>query len=35
MRGGEGHMERERETQADFVLSVEPNVGPDLTTLRS
>ena len=33
MGGAEG--EEERESQADSPLSVEPNVGLDLTTLRS
>ena len=31
----EGQRERERETQADSMLSVEPNAGLYLTTLRS
>ena len=33
--GGEEQRERERETQADSAQSTEPNVGLDLTTLRS
>ena len=32
---GEGQRDRERETAADPVLSVEVNVGLDLKTLRS
>ena len=31
----EGQTQRERESQADPVLSVEPNLGLDLMTLRS
>ena len=31
----EGQRERERESEADFILSAEPNVGLDLMTLRS
>jgi len=31
----EGQREREREFQADSMLSMEPDMGLDLTTLRS
>ena len=33
--GGEGEEEKERWSQADSVLSAEPDVGLDLVTLRS
>ena len=32
---GEGQRERERESQVDSLLSMEPNAGFELTTLRS
>ena len=35
MKGGGAEGEGERESQADFTLSIEPNVGLDLKTLRS
>lgn len=35
MQAGEGQREKERESQAAFPLSAEPNMGIDLTVLRS